>query len=81
MQQFDAGNRGRGVGEVLDPERRMQTQFSPRGDQTRFEIHDHVLITRRAILEANYRIFFRMPRLPLARVHPDRSTAGQRSQQ
>ena len=26
-------------------------------DQTRFEIVDHMLITRRAILEANYHVF------------------------
>ncbi len=27
-------------------------------EQTRFEVHDHMLITRRAILEANYNVFF-----------------------
>ncbi len=27
-------------------------------DQTRFELHDHLLITRKAILEAHYDVFF-----------------------
>jgi hypothetical protein len=29
MQQFDVGNRGRCVGDVLEPKQRMQTQFHP----------------------------------------------------